>query len=164
MPNTTHSDCIFCQIVAGQMTAHQIWSDENHLAFLSIFPNTPGATVVIPKTHHSSYAFGQKDQVLTDLILATKRVAQILDAFYEDVGRCGLVFEGFGVDHLHAKLYPLHGTGNLGEWRKIESSQNTVFFDKYPGYISSNDSHRADDQALATLAAEIRQSHAEGEN
>lgn len=149
-------DCIFCQIVAGKVPKHQIWEDEKHLAFLSIFPNMHGVTVVIPKDHRTSYAFEQEDEVLTDLILATKKVAQLLDSHFEDVGRCGMVFEGFGVDHLHAKLYPLHGTGNMGEWRNIESQSNDAFFETYPGYISSNDSHRADDEQLAELAEKIK--------
>ena len=42
--------CIFCQIVEGKAPCHKIWEDEHHLAFLSIFPNTDGFTVVIPKS------------------------------------------------------------------------------------------------------------------
>lgn len=41
--------CIFCQIVEGKAPCHKVWEDEHHLAFLSIFPNTDGFTVVIPK-------------------------------------------------------------------------------------------------------------------
>jgi histidine triad (HIT) family protein len=49
--------CIFCQIVTGQAPCHTIWEDDGHLAFLSIFPNTPGFSVVLPKAHFPSYAF-----------------------------------------------------------------------------------------------------------
>ena len=40
--------CIFCQIVRGEAPAHRIWEDDQYLAFLSIFPNTEGFSVVIP--------------------------------------------------------------------------------------------------------------------
>jgi hypothetical protein len=40
--------CIFCQIVTGQAPCHPIWEDDGHLAFLSIFPNTPGFSVLFP--------------------------------------------------------------------------------------------------------------------
>lgn len=150
------SDCIFCQIALGNAPAHTIWESETHLAFLSIFPNTEGFTVVIPKEHHGSYAFEQSDQVLAEQILATKRVAQILDTYFEDVSRCGMFFEGFGVDHLHSKLFPMHGTGKMEEWSMIESGKNRQYFEKYPGYLSSNDSERADDMQLAALAEKIR--------
>ena len=68
-------DCIFCDIVKGRIPCHKIWENDEHLAFLSIFPNTKGFSVVITKEHFSSYAFEQKDQILTKLILATKTVA-----------------------------------------------------------------------------------------
>ena len=42
-------NCVFCKIVANESPSHRIWEDDNHLAFLSIYPNTPGVTVVIPK-------------------------------------------------------------------------------------------------------------------
>lgn len=56
--------CIFCQIVEGKAPCHKVWEDEHHLAFLSIFPNTDGFTVVIPKKHYPSYAFDLPPQAL----------------------------------------------------------------------------------------------------
>lgn len=157
--NETHPDCIFCQIVQGKMPAHKIWEDDHHLAFLSIFPNTEGFSVVIPKQHHGSYAFAQDDQVLTQLIIATKKVALILDNYFTDTARTGMFFEGYGVDHLHSKLFPMHRTSGLKKWEKIESKTNKSFYKYYPGYLSSNDSYRADDKELAQLAAKIRKSY-----
>lgn len=158
------TNCIFCQIVTGDMPSHKVWEDESHLAFLSIFPNTEGVTVVIPKTHHGSYAFEQENNVLTKLVLATKKVVKILDNYFEDVGRTGMIFEGFGVDHLHSKLFPMHGTGSMEEWSQIESEHFHKYFDKYPGYLSSNDSDRVDDERLAKLASEIKKSSRSNQN
>lgn len=155
----TANDCIFCAIAQGKAPSHTIWESPTHMAFLSIFPNTEGFTIVAPKKHYGSYAFDQSDQVLSELILATKKVANMLDAYFEDVSRCGLFFEGFGVDHLHAKLAPMHGTGNMEQWKMIESKTINTYFETYPGYLSSNDSHRADDQKLAELAKKIKDSH-----
>lgn len=149
------NECIFCKIVNGESPSHKIWEDEKHLAFLSIFPNTEGASVVIPKKHYESYAFNLEDSVLSDLILATKKVAKLLDSKLEDVGRTAMVFEGYGVDHIHAKLFPMHGTADLKEWKAIESNVSK-YFDKYEGYISSHDHDRADDKKLAKLADKIR--------
>ncbi|MGV3469642.1 HIT family protein, partial [Limnobacter sp.] len=53
--------CIFCEIVSGQQPSHKIWEDDKYLAFLSIFPNTEGFSVVIPKKHLSSYLFDQPE-------------------------------------------------------------------------------------------------------
>ncbi len=151
----TESSCIFCNIVNGSVPSHRIWEDESHIAFLSIFPNTEGVSVVIPKTHYPSYAFDLPDSVLSDLICATKKVAKLLDSALTDVGRTALVFEGFGVDHVHAKLFPMHGTADMTKWKKIETAQ-PKYFTHYEGYVTSHDAARADDAVLAALAKKLR--------
>lgn len=153
------SDCIFCKIVNGDAPVHKIWENDDFLAFLSIFPNTEGTSVVIPKKHYSSYAFDLPDEVLGALMSATKIVAKLLDKALPDVGRTAMVFEGFGVDHVHAKLFPMHGTEDMEKWKPIESSV-PKYFNQYEGYISSHDYERADDAALAALAEKIRQASA----
>jgi len=133
-----------------------VWENENFLAFLSIYPNTEGTTVVIPKAHHPSYVFDLPDEVLAKLMIATKTVAKLLDPKLADVGRTAMVFEGYGVDHVHAKLFPMHGTADLKEWKKIESNVDK-YFDQYEGYVSSHDYERADDAQLSELAKQIRE-------
>ncbi|WP_194256432.1 HIT family protein [Photobacterium damselae] len=147
--------CVFCEIVKGKLPCHKVWEDDKHLAFLSIYPNTKGFTVVITKKHCSSYAFAQSDEVLCDLIVATKKVALLLDKSFDGVARTGMFFEGYGVDHLHSKLSPMHGTGNNSEFQLIEANIDK-FYDNYEGYLSSHDWHRADDSELAQIAAHIR--------
>lgn len=146
--------CIFCAIAHNKAPAHVIWESDTHMAFLSIFPNTEGFSVVIPKAHHGSYVFAEDQETINALMAATKEVVARIDAAFPDVGRTGLIFEGFGVDHLHAKLFPMHGTKS-GVWEK-HSSEERRYFDQYEGYISSHDCSRADDTVLAALAERIR--------
>ena len=148
-------ETIFHKIVKGEAPCHKIWEDEKHLAFLSTCPNTEGFTVVIPKKFSPSYFAYCPDDVLHDLMIAVKKVAKLLDAKLEDVGRTGVIFEGFGVDYLHAKLFPMHGTADLKEWKPLKSNVEK-YFEKYEGYISSHDFKRADDEKLAALAKKIR--------
>jgi histidine triad (HIT) family protein len=148
-------NCIFCKIAHGEAPAHKIWEDEKHLAFLSIFPNTEGFSVVITKEHFPSYSFDLPDEILAGLVLATKKVAKLLDSKLSDVGRTGMIFEGFGVDHIHAKLFPMHGTKAL-EWKPAKSNIDK-YFEKYEGYISSHDFKRADDEKLSKLAKKIKE-------
>ena len=147
-------DCIFCKIVKGESPCYKIWEDEKHLAFLTIFPNTEGFSVVITKEHYSSYAFELSDQVLADLTLAAKKVGKLLDSKLGDVGRTAMVYEGFGVDHIHAKLIPLHGT-KTDEWKQYKSDFSK-YFNKYEGFVCSHDYNRADDGELSKLAEKIR--------
>ena len=151
----TQESCIFCKIVNGEAPCHKIWEDKEHLAFLSIYPNTEAFTVVITKKHFFSYGFDIPDNILMKLVKASKKVAKLLNSKLEDVGRTGLILEGFGVDHLHTKLFPMHGT-KMKEWKPIHSNIDK-YFNKYEGYISSHDSKRADDKELASLAKKIRE-------
>lgn len=147
-------DCIFCAIAEGKVPCHKIYEDEQHLAFLSIFPNTEGFSVVIPKEHYGSYFAQVPETVAVDLLRVARIVASKIDRAYEDVGRTGLMFEGFGVDHLHAKLFPMHGTSS-DAWIQHRSKVDK-YFTTYEGYISSHDHVRADDTFLASVAKNIR--------
>ncbi len=151
-------NCIFCLIAKHEAWADILWEDKTHIAFLSIYPNTEGFSVVIPKFHQPSYVFACKDQVITDLMIATKKTAKMIEVAYPDVARCGVVFEGWGVNHLHTKLFPMHGTGSIKKWRKLSSAVDK-YFTHYEGYISSHDYKRARDSELARVAEKIRQAN-----
>ncbi|PSL00154.1 diadenosine tetraphosphate (Ap4A) HIT family hydrolase [Murinocardiopsis flavida] len=157
--NTEHttSECIFCRIIAGDARCHPIWEDERHLAFLSIFPNTEGVSVVVTKDHQPSYVLDMEADAYVGLHLAAREAAGKLDATFSDVARTGIMYEGYGVDHAHAKLFPMHGTaGNEGaDWSAVHSTVDT-YFDRYRGYLSSHDHARAADADLAILAERIR--------
>jgi len=43
------SDTIFSKIIAGEIPCHKVYEDDLVLAFLDIFPLSPGHTLVIPK-------------------------------------------------------------------------------------------------------------------
>jgi histidine triad (HIT) family protein len=148
-------DCIFCKIVKGEIPSYKIWEDEKHLAFLNIFPNTPGFTIIVTKKHYPSYAFNADDKVLSDLVLATKKVARLLDLYFQDAKRCGMFLEGLDVDHLHSKLAPMHGLSDPA-WKEKIKPQRGQFYTESPGYLTSQDSERADDKELAGLAEKIR--------
>lgn len=44
-------NCIFCGIVAGEIPARIVYSDDKAVAFLDVNPAQKGHTVVIPKVH-----------------------------------------------------------------------------------------------------------------
>jgi len=147
-------DCIFCDIVSGKAPSHKVWEDEGHMAFLSIYPNTPGVTVVVTKKHYPSYVYQLPDAVFYGLLGASRKVALLLDEKLEGVGRTGLVAEGFGVNHAHVKLFPMHGT-KMNEWQSINSNVDK-YFEKYEGYLSTHNGKREDDEVLAQTARKIK--------
>ncbi|KAJ2010026.1 hypothetical protein IWW57_000634 [Coemansia sp. S610] len=143
-------DCVFCRIVAGTAPCHRVLEDEKHVAFLSIYPNTPGFTVVIPKTHLSSDVLALDDSAYVDLLLFTKRVDKVLRQGLK-VDRCALIVEGLMIPHAHAKLVPLHGLNG----RTTVLSEGTAFTETYAGYVTSMEGPRMSDNGLADVLAAI---------
>lgn len=157
---TPDNKCVFCEIVAGRLDSPGIfWQDDDFMAFLSIDPNTPGFTCVIPKAHFGSDVLKMPDETLQSFVLAAKTVATILENYFDDVGRVGVMMEGTGIDHAHIKLMPLHGTEHLKrvEWRQILSGKE-FWFDTYEGWIASGGGPLADPTELKRLATELKNS------
>ena len=139
MPET-----IFDKIVKGEMKSWKVWEDEKYVAFLTPFPNTPGLTIVIPKINTGDYIFDLKNEDYLDLLEVSKKVGKILQKAF-NTPRVALVFEGTGVAHVHAKLYPLHGrlAGQTNVW-----SSHTEFNEEYKGWLSTVEGPKMSDEAL----------------
>jgi histidine triad (HIT) family protein len=67
-------DCIFCQIVAGELPAEKLEEDEHTLSFMDINPWTRGHALVIPK-EHSRDLHEISDESLARVMSAAKRLA-----------------------------------------------------------------------------------------
>ncbi|MDQ3588165.1 MAG: HIT family protein [Actinomycetota bacterium] len=70
-------DCLFCKIVAGELSAENVDEDEHTLAFLDINPWTRGHTLVVPKQHARS-VYEISDESLAWTMSAAKRLAERL--------------------------------------------------------------------------------------
>ena len=68
------AECIFCKIVAGELPATVVASDERALAFLDISPATRGHTLVIPRAHAPDIHEVQTEDLVASIVLA-RRVA-----------------------------------------------------------------------------------------
>ncbi|MCD6478562.1 MAG: HIT family protein [Candidatus Diapherotrites archaeon] len=145
-------DCIFCKIVNGELPSAKIWESEEHVAILDINPNTKGAALVLTKQHYDSYIFDMPEDAYNKLLNAAKHAAKVLEKGLS-VRRVAMVMEGTGINHAHIKLYPLHGLGE--KFEKLEAADR-VFFDRFPGYITTKLGPQADFAELKKLAEEIR--------
>lgn len=150
-------ECVFCRIVAGTEPCHVVYEDEHHLGFLDIFPNTEAFSVVITKQCLPSDIARADGQVAAGLFEAVRHVgAKIADAS-DDMDRCAIVFEGMMIDHLHAKVIPLHRIAGVQPGPQSETTaRSPQYFEAYPGYVTTEiAASRADEVLLATVAAKI---------
>jgi len=144
---------LFDKIVDGSIPSFKVWEDDTYLAFLTPFPTTPGVTVVIPKQNPGDYIFTMDDDAIAGLMVAAKKVSKLLEKAF-GVERVALVFEGTGVAHVHAKLYPLHGDlgGQTGVWSKHQE-----FYPEYAGYLTTVEGPKMSDEQLTEIQQKIKE-------
>ncbi len=145
---------IFDEIIDGNIPAWKVWEDSKYLAFLTPFANTPGLTVIIPKRNPGGYVFDMDDLEIAGLMTAAKKVAKLLEKAL-GVSKVGLVFEGEGVAHVHAKLYPMHGELNPERLQALAHHQE--FYPEYPGYISTVEGPRMSDEQLNDIQRKVQE-------
>jgi histidine triad (HIT) family protein len=151
------AETIFDKIVDGTIPSRKVWEDDNYLAFLTPFANTPGVTVVIPKVNPGGYVFAVDDEAIVGLMSAAKKVANKIEKAL-GVSRVAAVFEGEAVPHLHVKLYPMHQM----DADRSSFPKESPFFPAYPGYISTAEGKHMTDEELDAVLARIQEVDREG--
>jgi len=69
-------DCIFCQIVTGEIPANIIYQDASVIAFPDIHPQAPIHILVIPKTHVASLSEVNDYSVMPELFRVLNKLAK----------------------------------------------------------------------------------------
>lgn len=98
-------DCIFCQVVAGEIAADIIYTDDRAVAFRDINPQAPVHALVIPREHLDSLddASARDEATLGHLLRVAARVANeqgLSESGYRTVINTG-AGAGQSVFHLH---------------------------------------------------------------
>jgi len=145
-------DNLFARLVRGEIPQWRIWQDDEHIAFLTPFGNTPGAMVIIPRRHLSSDILGLAEDDFEKLMVATRTVANLIMRAME-CDRVGMFFEGFEIDYAHVKLAPVL---NKAEGSAAVEGQSDEFHDTYPGYLSTRLGPGASKEALEDTFNRIR--------
>lgn len=101
-------DCLFCQIVAGDIPAQRVLESDRTLAFRDINPQAPVHVLVVPKEHYpDAAALAGADSGLLDEVVAQAHRVAVGEGIDRDGYR--LVFNtgeraGQTVAHAHAHV------------------------------------------------------------
>jgi histidine triad (HIT) family protein len=102
---------IFSRIVSGELPAHKVAEDADHLAFLDITPLVEGHTLVIPKKE-IDYIFDLSPEALAALNVFAQRVAKGVQAAVP-CKRIGVAVIGLEVPHAHIHLIPMNKVADM---------------------------------------------------
>lgn len=104
---TPMKDCLFCKLVKGEIPSLQVYKDHDTIAFLELFPSSPGHTMVIHKRHGNNIIEYSQDE-LGSMMGTVQNVAEKIEkALKPDSITIGINHkEHRGVPHLHIHLIP----------------------------------------------------------
>jgi histidine triad (HIT) family protein len=101
---------IFAKILRGEMPAARVFEDEHVYAFMDVFPQGRGHTLVIPKHSTARNLLDEAPEVLSPLILGVQRVARAVRTALKPDGIVVTQFNGAPagqtVFHLHFHIIP----------------------------------------------------------
>ena len=95
---------VFSRIIAGELPARFVWSDDRVVAFLSVNPLGPGHTLVVPRAEVDQWVDADP-ALLGHLTSVAHAVGAAVRAVWAPP-RVGLLVAGFEVPHLHLHVFP----------------------------------------------------------
>ncbi|HEY1516325.1 MAG TPA: HIT family protein [Solirubrobacteraceae bacterium] len=130
-------DCIFCKIVAGELSAQIVDEDERTVAFMDINPGTRGHLLVIPREHSRDLTEIAPEDLAAAASMAQKLAVRALERLDADgvnlFNSCGAA-AWQTVFHFHVHVIPRYDGDPLrlpwipapGDSAEIEATANTL--------------------------------------
>jgi histidine triad (HIT) family protein len=118
---------IFAKILRGEAPSVRVFEDHDVLAFMDVFPQSRGHTLVIPKHGRARNLMEVEPEPLEKLMLGVQRVARAVRAALNPDGVMIAQFNGAAsgqtVFHLHIHIIPRwagaplrpHGQGGMAD-------------------------------------------------
>lgn len=124
-------ECIFCQIIAGELPSYKVYEDDNTVAFLDIHPVNHGHILVLPKVHHSR--LNEMDFALgADLFRTVMKIQKVVAAngcsgtnILQNNGRVA----GQEIEHVHFHIIPRFNNDNFRlKFRSVPATEEMLKF------------------------------------
>ncbi|MBB2494917.1 HIT family protein [Aquipseudomonas ullengensis] len=112
------SQNIFAKIIRGEAPCYKLYEDDDVLAFLDVFPQSYGHTLVIPKRSAARNILEVDPGALSKMALAVQKLTRVLVAELEPAGVQVAQFNGNPagqtVFHIHMHIVPRYEGDTLG--------------------------------------------------
>ncbi|MFN7056146.1 HIT family protein [Hyphomonas sp.] len=123
---------IFAKILRGQMPCVKVYEDAVALAFMDVFPQSEGHTLVVPKAGMARNFLDMPGDWLGSYMLCVQKIARAVEAGLKPDGLRIMQFNGAAagqtVFHLHFHVIPVwegrelgrHGAGAMAKPDELE--------------------------------------------
>jgi histidine triad (HIT) family protein len=112
-------DNIFAKIIRGDLPCVKVYEDVSILAFMDIFPQSEGHTLVIPKKARATMLFDFATDDLKVLIEGVQKVARAVDRALKPDGLRIVQFNGAEsgqtIYHIHFHIIPAYAGRSMGQ-------------------------------------------------
>ncbi len=117
-------ECIFCEIVKGNVKSKIVHEDEISLAFLDINPRSKGMTIVIPKQHYEK--FDENFEVCARVFLSALIVGEKIKQALNPKEIIFSIIPSEIVKHFHIRIYPVFDEIPLKEAKPLIVSEEEL--------------------------------------
>jgi histidine triad (HIT) family protein len=126
-------DNIFAKILRGEMGCARVFEDDHVFAFMDVFPQSKGHTLVIPKHSTARNLLEEEPERITNLFLGVQRVAKAVRAALNPDGLVVTQFNGAPagqtIYHLHVHIIPRwegvpmgrHASGGMADMDELKA-------------------------------------------
>jgi len=107
----SHSDCLFCKILSGDIPADIVYESTSAIAFRDINPQAPTHVLIIPRKHIATInEIAEEDEALVGSLYSAAREIAAAEGIAEDGYRAVMnCNEGAGQTVFHIHLHLLGG-------------------------------------------------------
>ena len=102
---------LFSRIISGEIPSYTIHEDEYTYAFLDIFPQHPGHTLIVPKIEVDHFA-DVPEPYYSAIFIAAKKLAPAIQKATE-CSRVCTMFGGYENPHCHYHIFSTQQSSDL---------------------------------------------------
>jgi histidine triad (HIT) family protein len=121
---------IFAQIIRGEAPCYKLYEDEDVLAFLDVFPQSYGHTLVIPKRSAARNILEIDADSLAKVMAVVQRLTRVLVDELEPAGVQVAQFNGAPagqtVFHIHMHIVPRFAGEQLGIHASVKAEPEAL--------------------------------------
>lgn len=129
MVSSMNEDCIFCQILKGEVPAYKVYQDELSMAFLDRSPVRDGHVLVITRNHYDNL-FEATPESLAAVATTVAKIAKAIKEVFEPdgltVAQLNGTAAGQSVFHYHTHLIPRQEGDSMDLHAETQAEPDTL--------------------------------------